>query len=350
MPEPHLAHRSVSTFTDEPALRRALRAAVVAAGLSGAMVPAAEATCYRVATWSLEAFELGARRGFPERPDGVAPRRIEDIGRIAQAIKGPIDAKIAILQEINAAERDNGQVGSVELDALLRALGPDYRYFIGRTGGTRRIAFIWDTRAVAANSFHEIDMPENRVADYLRPDSKPSFRDTFKSDPLVGRFTFMHGGEPRNDFILVGVDLAYGQWRTNNHDAAMLRLADALARLEGTHSVYPAGEADILIGGNFNLSPWDGSKETFLKAYEERGWQLLARGVYPPTRVSGSQYDFFIATRFSEARPGLVGEEIVDDEAIVHLGLAASGRRDYRKVYSDHFPVTTCIQVSADAD
>ena len=129
-----------------------LVAAVASVGVSGLLVPAATAACYRVATWSLEAFDLNAKRGFPERPDQVPPRRLEDIQRVAQAIKGPIGAKLLILQRINAVERGNRQVGSVELDALVRALGPNYRYFIGATSGTRRLAFLWDTSAIAANT------------------------------------------------------------------------------------------------------------------------------------------------------------------------------------------------------
>ena len=37
-------------------------------------------------------------------------------------------------------------------------------------------------------------------------------------------------------------------------------------------------------------------------------------------------------------------------EAIVHMGLAADGRRGFRDTYSDHYPVTTCIDLKADDD
>ena len=334
--------------------RSAQRSAVVIAIASICvgvpMVQGASAACYRVATWSLEAFELSARRGFPERPDQVPPRSLADIRRIAVAIKGPIGAKIVALQQINGVERANRQVGSIELDALIRELGPDYRYFVGTTGRSRRLAFLWDTRSVAANTFHEIALAENRVADHLTPDAQPSYRDTFERDPLVGRFTLLQDGEAMNDFVFVDIDLAFGQWRVENHDAAMSSLAEALRHLEGSHSVYPRGEADILIGGNFNASAYDGNRERFFGRYQQGNWQLLARGIYPPTRVSGSQVDYFFATRNTATSTGLVGDEIGDDEAVVHLGLAASGRRDYRRVYSDHYPVTTCIEIGQDDD
>lgn len=341
---------TITRSATQVAKQSAMIALISSIGVSATMVQGASGACYRVATWSLEAFELASRRGFPERPDKVPPRTMADIRRIAVAIKGPIGAKIVALQQINAVDRGNRQVGSVELDALIRELGPNYRYFVGATGGSRRLAFIWDTRSVAANTFHEIAMPENQVADHLTPDARPSFRDTFERDPLAGRFTLLKAGVPKNDFVFVNIDLAFGQWRVENHDAAMSSLAEALKGLEGNHSVYPRGEADLLIGGNFNASVYDGNKESFFESYRDNNWKLLARGVYPPTRVSGSQVDYFLATRHAFTATGLVGAEIADDEAVVHQGLAASGRRDYRQVYSDHFPVTTCIEIGQDDD
>ncbi len=71
---------------------------------------------------------------------------------------------------------------------------------------------------------------------------------------------------------------------------------------------------------------------------------------YPGTRVNGSQIDYLIASHQSDGFLGLVKDEIEDDEAIVFQGLAWNGRFKYRNTYSDHFPVTTCIEVTDDTD
>ena len=108
----------------------------------------------------------------------------------------------------------------------------------------------------------------------------------------------------------------------------------------------------VLIGGDLNASWFDNNQEDFFDDFNQGEWKVLARknNPYPPTRVNGSQIDYLIATNETGSTSGLVKDEIDDDEALVYLGIAGDGRFRYRNVYSDHFPVGTCINVVADAD
>lgn len=125
-----------------------------------------------------------------------------------------------------------------------------------------------------------------------------------------------------------------------------------LSKTGGANDVLPTSEKDILIGGDMNASWYNRYPGEFFEHWNQDGWVVMAKEKrpYPPTRVNGSQIDYLIATDGFDTKDGLVKEEIQDNEAVVHLGLAADGRFHYRDVYSDHFPVTTCINVVSDSD
>lgn len=131
------------------------------------------------------------------------------------------------------------------------------------------------------------------------------------------------------------------------------RLAEA--RAEGT--VLPTQEFDIMIGGDLNANNYDNHREQFFVDLNQGEWDLLAGNNYPVTRLSGhplqprnSKIDYLIVTRRTPARSGLSGEEITDAEATVHQELANNNWDTFRRVFSDHFPVTTCVRVMADND
>ena len=46
----------------------------------------------------------------------------------------------------------------------------------------------------------------------------------------------------------------------------------------------------------------------------------------------------------------LLGEEINEQEATVHRELANNHFDDFRRTFSDHFPVTTCVNLGPDND
>ena len=60
--------------------------------------------------------------------------------------------------------------------------------------------------------------------------------------------------------------------------------------------------------------------------------------------------DYIIASRFGGSHMGLVGEEISAKSATVHTGLLPSNPEDFRRLQSDHLPVTVKVKVMADTD
>lgn len=63
-----------------------------------------------------------------------------------------------------------------------------------------------------------------------------------------------------------------------------------------------------------------------------------------------SHLDYLIVTRTTATQSGLLGEEIAAPQATVHHELAHGQWDTFRRVFSDHFPVTTCVGVIADND
>lgn len=307
--------------------------------------------CYTVGTWNLEHFHSGKKRGFPEYTKGgpsYDPRTPDEMAAIAAAIRDTLKAKILVLNEINGVEQATGEETrqvSPELDVLLTYLGPNYDYVLTASGGSQRVALLYDTRFVRLNAATEISVPRIEIQK----------SDVFARDPLVGYFSLLHDGQEQNDLVVVGLHLASGQHRTRNHDQAMKILLDEIEDLRQSGVVIPSQEFDLILGGDLNASRYDNKKEDFFDDLNTGSWAVLAGDTYPGTRVAGvpleprSQIDYLIVTRDGEHK-GLLGEEISNPAATVHQELGAGEWNLYRQVYSDHFPVTTCVQVSADND
>lgn len=306
--------------------------------------PAVAQDCYVVGTWNLEHFGFGKKRGFPELQGerGLPPRTPEQLDLIAAAIRDRIGAKILVLNEINGR---SGSANSAELEDLMTRLGPSWQHAIGKSGASQRVAVIWNSADVEELARFEVFVAEERIG---TGNPKP---DIFARDPLAMYFRFREGGEGRNDFLVVALHLASGQHQVENHDVAMERLRGELRALRGRNSVLPSSEDDILLAGDLNASPFDEHEEGFFHDFNEGNWKLLASGSdYPATRVNGSQIDYLIVTRTNSRQQGLFEEEIVVEDANVRNELANDGPDEFRRDYSDHFPVTTCIAVTEDTD
>ena len=86
---------------------------------------------------------------------------------------------------------------------------------------------------------------------------------------------------------------------------------------------------------------------------------VLADAGSPATRLSGvslvqrnSAIDYIIASRKTQHRHGLQGEEITEAQATVHEELigAFQGPDGYRRRLSDHLPVTVRVRLNQDTD
>ena len=310
--------------------------------------PEDELPTYRIGTWNLEYLRDGSWRGFPESTHGgpsYPPRSDSDYQLIADVITTQLDVKILVLNEING--HAGGQ--SDELDRLVGHLGDSWEYVLGQSGGSQRVAILFDEDFVQRGACDEFEIAELEVEG----------KDVFARNPLACRFTLLDAaGTAQNDLLVVGLHLASGQYLTDNHNQAMGILRERLhtALLDNT---FPSDERDILIGGDLNASRYDNDEENFWSGYDSGTEGLLFTALspddgtqYPGTRLAGvplfprSQIDYLFA---STAERGL-GEELVQLMAEVHIELLNGGIDEFREHLSDHLPVTVRIRVTSDTD
>lgn len=223
--------------------------------------PEAEILSYVVGTWNIEYLKGGKTRGFPDytyNPPGPTypPRKQADYQRIASVIKGELQAAILILNEINGRE---DETTSAELDRLVGILGPNWAYELTESGGQQRVAMLYDERKARREACFEIGVPHE----------EQNGRDVFEKDPLLCRFTFLAGdGAPMNALVMIGLHLAQGDGR------------------------IPAGEMDLLIGGDLNASRYGSSEENFWTGFDQDGFHIEVLAPedgteYPGTRLAG---------------------------------------------------------------
>jgi endonuclease/exonuclease/phosphatase family metal-dependent hydrolase len=307
---------------------------------------------YVVGSWNLEHFHDGAARGFPENTMGGPsyPARSQSDYEAIAAIIETLEVRILVLEEVYAREIEvdgEADVRSQEVENLIDILGPgNYDYVISQSGGSQHIAILYDTRYSRLNSVCECDLPNENV----------NGKSLFYRQPLIAHFTFLNGGEPRNDLAIVGVHLASGQHRTGNHDRAMELLVEELRQVGTDAECIPPDENDILITGDFNANRFDNRQEQFWSDMENNGWDVLGDtdANYPATRLSGhplglhnSKIDYIIVTR---GGGGLGGEEILARQANVWTELIGSDPVSFRRNASDHIPVTVEVRVMDDTD
>lgn len=301
-------------------------------------------THYRVGTWNLEHFKPGASRGFPENTRGgpTYPARGPDEYEFIASVIRDIDFKLVLLQEIGWK---NGT--SPELDNLLEFLGESWAYGIGESGDAQHVAILYDTEFVAIARFCETSFENKKVQS----------SGVFDRQGFYAHATFAREGEPMNDFVAFGVHLASGQDKNKNHDEAMRAYRQELTTQVGPDGCIPEGETDILIGGDFNASRFDKAGEQFWTEMESSGWNVLADTPesYGPTRLSSvplqrkdSVIDYLIV---SASETGLFGNEITSEPATIHTEfLDGRSAEDFRKLASDHLPVSVEIAVVEDDD
>lgn len=307
---------------------------------------------YVVGSWNLEHFHEGTTRGFPENTRGGPsyPGRTQNDYEAIAAIIETLEVRILVLEEVYAREVEvDGEtdIRSQEVERLIGILGPsNYDYVVGESGRSQHIAILYDERFVRLNAACECDLPNERVGN----------KSLFDRQPLIAHFTFLDGGEARNDLAIVGLHLASGQSRTTNHDRAMELLVDELRQARTDEDCIPPDENDILITGDLNANRFDNRREQFWDRMENNGWDVLGDNDanYPATRLSGhplgfhdSKLDYIIVTRNGQ---GLGGEEVRARQATIHTDLVGTDPVSFRRNASDHIPVTVQVRVMDDTD
>jgi endonuclease/exonuclease/phosphatase family metal-dependent hydrolase len=165
-----------------------------------------------------------------------------------------------------------------------------------------------------------------------------------------------NGSATKNDLLVVGVHLASGQNKAQNHNQAMQVLRERLNQAL-TNGTFPAGEKDILIAGDMNASRYDSAEEDFWDFSDATGLNLKTLSPengeeYPGTRLAGvplipsSKIDYILFSNVSEG----LSNDLVQNVAQVHQDLLPANFNDWRNHLSDHIPVTIKVRIVADDD
>ncbi|MEZ6188327.1 MAG: endonuclease/exonuclease/phosphatase family protein [Planctomycetota bacterium] len=251
----------------------------------------------RLGTWNLEHFGRRTPRRTPEAIRMIA-QRIKDLG---------ID--VLAVQEVNGKE---------PLIALTQALGADYQFVIGSTGGLGEgaqigVGFVWNSARVELLHAEELFQLPSEVDGIS----------IFHRVPVLAAFRSKQGGL---DFRAIAVHL-----KASNKPRDIEKRVREVGALKALLTRFLGGDVDqdMLILGDFN--------HTYgAPANEVLGEQFTY--LQPPTLAPTIVHFPEPIDHFALA-PGLM-EEVLPETHRVHGEDAAADKEAWRLTYSDHIPVT----------
>lgn len=265
----------------------------------------AETPHVEVGTWNLEWFN-DKSRGFPENTHGgptYGPRDAEGLKTIAYLIqKHGID--VLGLEEISRAS---------DLKALLEYL-PGFQMYVVPDRASQHCALIWDASQVTAR----IQPPLAALA------ITSGCREGLHASLWAGKFSF--------DYM--GVHLA------NKDDQVAQQTSLLSAWLHGNLAQSRPTDDDVIIGGDFNLTPRESALQTLLRD-PWLVWCWAGAQALPPTRACSEKtidHLFMSCSCYTNQR---LGETVVPREDLQF------GDR-YRELVSDHLPVIQSFRTDCD--
>lgn len=290
--------------------------ALALGALAAATLPAQQPVDFKVGTWNLEF--LGAdgnfRNNLPNRDDrdlALLGKKVRELGVVALAV-----------QEVN---------DEATLRKVAAAAGPAWDCLLGTSGEwddkktAQRIGFLWDTAEVELVHCEELlQLPREF-------EGKPIFHRV----PVTG--VFRHVGT-RADFRLVTVHLKAGrkpddEQKRRGESTLLAQWLDGLAQTQGE-------DQDVVLLGDFNCT-YGTQPQQALEASNLRRW--LAHAAPTPTIM-----------HFPEPIDQVVAAdacaEVQRGSLAVDGDFDGMGKDAWRKVYSDHFPVTVTLRATGDDD
>lgn len=296
-------------------LRSSLIPALFAASFAAATLAQAPTTL-TIGTWNLEF--LGAegdyRQKLPLRDDA-------DYQKLGDKVRS-LGVAVLAVQEI---------CGEAPLQKVAAAAGPSWRVLLGTTGTwddgktSQQIGFLYDDKQVELLAAEELlSLPREQ-------DGVPIFHRV----PVTACFRVRATGF---DFRAVTVHLKAGQKALDEQK----RLYEATALHGWIRGLQQArGEdQDIVVLGDFNSTYGTGPQQ----ALEQGGaLQYIVPGRATPTIMHFPEPidQVAVAPMFDELRRA---------SFTVHGDFGGLSKDDWRKTYSDHFPVTVTLAAANDTD
>jgi len=299
----------------------------------------------RITTWNIE--HLGSYgRGLGGIGSGSLGFRTDaQLQDIASFIKDTLKSDIVAIQEVALNNYVYGIKINDKLEKLVEYLGEDWEYVIGSTGGTEEIgylsrnmqnAFLWNTTRVKLIKSFDLEL-ENILVGTTQ---------AFSRLPLAGYFEALHATKTdRTDFLLVNVHLKSGQDNNENHLAAMVIIEQSLSPFLKANSIK---ESDRVILGDFNDNPYDERYFDFLYQYmADKKYTDLTTEDIGATRMDNNLTSIIDHVLVNSS----MQLEMKDVQAEKYMpSLDHNELAQWRKTYSDHFPITFEVKVLKDKD
>lgn len=302
----------------------------------------------KIGTWNIE--HLGSPgRGTGGIGNGKLPLRTDkQLKAIAALLRDTLKIDLIALQEVVISKSDSNSNISTPLNKITHALGENWSYHVGNPGrentnpvNNMQCAFVWNTQRVRAINIFDFSFPNEEVG------QEP----LFDRKPLIGYFEAIQNGESRNDFLLVNIHLTSGKYNDENHLAALVILEQNIANDLKQNGVQ---ESDRIILGDFNDNPFE-KKEDGTPKYSDLLYQYMAWKGYSNLVKENTG-----ATRMDDNLRSIIDHILVNKGAKGHIPDTVAVRyypskdkkklAQWRKTYSDHFPLTFEIKIKKDDD
>lgn len=262
----------------------------------------------RLGAWNLERF---GSRNDPPRTDS-------DVQAIADYIRR-LDVQVLAVCEIDGAR---------PLKDLVRRIGPDWKFVLGTSGNVGqegRVApgVLWDNSRVEMLGAGELaELSGQSPAGLI-----------FHRIPVVAAFRDRAGGP---DFLVVSVHLKAG--RTPEDSERRTAEGRALRTYLEQLVSNPEQDNDIVLLGDFNHDH---------SAPEARGW---TGGGFAKFLTGRGASIIHFNRQIDQAVPLGTFEEVRAASFTVHNRDGQRDPQQWRKTYSDHFPVTVDLAAVPDDD
>jgi len=267
---------------------------------------------------------------------GYKPRTGAQIATMADYIRS-LEIDVLAVQEVSQTG-DKSQNGVADWTDLLADLGPGYQGWLGKTGGSQRVGFIWRTERVELTDLGELNG--------IQREAVPSCdKETFPRIPVTAFVKSKGGGV---DLRLIAVHLFATSDKARYAEGKKLN-AWVKTYLQGN------SDKDLIVIGDFNSKSLgaqgdddndnDGDSET-IKNLEKDGTLTCVSKEHAEytTATSQERYDHAALTSALLNGKYVKGSWDVRREAI---SLAPT---DYKEAISNHLPVTLRISDDEDPD
>lgn len=302
----------------------------------------------RIGTWNIERLSDSASRGFPELQgdDRLPPRSDAELEEMAEYIRDELEVDALMISEIEADSPLStvSRPQSKQLNQVARAMGDNWKYFLGRSGNDLRLGLLFNTDRVELKKLVNLDAPVFPV----------SGRDVLDRDPFIAWIAARDGSTTKNDVLLMCVHLKSEQrpFRNNRMAAIAKLIGDYMHADTRDILTLPSirEEPEVVILGDMNDSSFNRSGFQYMFDYL-KGVDFThirnSSGDYPHTRVNGSRIDHIFGS------DGIISDSMIPGSFKVHT---VPGRHNeqprtrYRRSLSDHFPVTIDLRLRDDND